>query len=266
MKTVAIYNLKGGVGKTTTTVNLGWSAARSGLRTLIWDVDPQAASTFYLRVKAKLRGGSKGLFRSKQARLEAHIKGSDFERLDLLPGDIRLRDNDLLLGQHPKAKRVMKRLLRPLQRDYELLLVDCPPSIGRSMEPFLATADVILVPVVPTTLALRMLERTEAFCEELGIDAQRLVPFLTMVDGRKSLHREIRDELRAESPRLLRSEIHNSSQVERMGVQREPVGVFAPNSPGARGYAELWNELSAILRGRPMGQPNGERERREAHG
>jgi chromosome partitioning protein len=118
--------------------------------------------------QAKLRGGSKGLFRSKQARLEAHIKGSDFERLDLLPGDIRLRDNDLLLGQHPKAKRVMKRLLRPLQRDYELLLVDCPPSIGRSMEPFLATADVILVPVVPTTLALRMLERTEAFCEELA--------------------------------------------------------------------------------------------------
>lgn len=247
MKLVAIYNLKGGVGKTTTAVNLGWSAARAGLRTLLWDVDPQAASTFYLRVRPKLRGGSKRLFRFRSGGLVPHIKASDFENLDVLPGDHRHRDNDLLLTKKAQPIRRMRRLLEPLRDEYDLVLVDCPPSIGRSMEAFLAVADLILVPVVPTTLAVRTLERTVDFAADLGLQQVPLRPFLTMIDARKTMHRVICSQLRERPPLPLRTEIHSASELERMGLVRQPVGVFAPNSPGARAYASLWEEVRTAL-------------------
>ena len=247
MKVVAIYNLKGGVGKTTTAVNLGYRAARSGLRTLIWDVDPQAASTFYLRIKPKIRGGAKRLFRRSEGGLAPHIKASDFENLDVLPGDYRHRDNDLLLGMESKSVRRVRRLLKELRGDYDIVLLDCPPSIGRSMEAFLATSDAVVVPVVPTTLAVRTMERTIDFCEELGLSKLRLVPMLTMVDTRKKMHREICEELRARDPKPFAAEVRSAAEIERMGIERQPIGAFAPNSPGARAYAEIWQELVQLL-------------------
>ena len=102
MRVIATYNIKGGVGKTTAAVNLAYLAARDGLRTLLWDLDPQAAATYMFRVRPRVKGGGKALIRGTRS-LDEAIKGTDFDRLDLLPGDFTYRNMDLLLdaGEEP---------------------------------------------------------------------------------------------------------------------------------------------------------------------
>ena len=99
MRTVAVYNLKGGVGKTATAVNLGFLAAQDGRRTLLWDLDPQGAASFYLRVKPKVKGGGRNLVKGRTA-VDEVIRTTAYPGLDLLPADFSYRglDLDLLVG------------------------------------------------------------------------------------------------------------------------------------------------------------------------
>ncbi|MGZ4960500.1 MAG: ParA family protein, partial [Methylomonas sp.] len=90
MNVLAVYSIKGGVGKTASAVNLAYTAARNGYRTLVWDLDPQGASSYYFRIKPKIKGGSKDLITGKRE-LEGLIKGTDFENLHLLPADFSFR-------------------------------------------------------------------------------------------------------------------------------------------------------------------------------
>lgn len=113
MRVIGVYNIKGGVGKTAAAVNLAYLSAREGYRTLIWDLDPQAAATFYLRVKSEVKGGSREMIK-RGNELDDHIKGSDFDTLDLLPADFSYRNMDLMLGEAKKPAKQLLRLLRPL--------------------------------------------------------------------------------------------------------------------------------------------------------
>ena len=125
MRIYATYNIKGGVGKTTTAVNLAFLAAESGLRTVLWDLDPQGAASFMFRVKPKVKGGGKALIKGKRP-LDDAIKGTDFDNLDLIPADFTYRNMDLLLeaasngggggGDTPGGKpaRKLAKLLAPL--------------------------------------------------------------------------------------------------------------------------------------------------------
>ena len=96
MRIYATYNIKGGVGKTTTAVNLAYLAAEAGLRTVLWDLDPQGAASFMFRVKPKVKGGGRALISGKRP-LDDAIKGTDFDNLDLIPADFTYRNMDLLL-------------------------------------------------------------------------------------------------------------------------------------------------------------------------
>ena len=104
MKVLASYNIKGGVGKTATAVNLAHLAAAEGARVLVWDLDPQGATSFYFRVKPKVKGGSRGLVRGKRA-LDDAVKGTDFDHLDLVPADFSYRNMDLELDATKKPTR-----------------------------------------------------------------------------------------------------------------------------------------------------------------
>ena len=156
MKVFALYNIKGGVGKTAGAVNLSYLCARGGARTLLWDLDPQGAATFYFRVEAHVAGGGKKLVRRKSEVAEL-IRGTDYEGLDLLPADFSYRHLDLDLEAAGKPRKRLGRVLRDLEDDYDYAFLDCAPSISLASEAIFAASDVLLVPTIPTPLSLRTL-------------------------------------------------------------------------------------------------------------
>lgn len=246
MKTVAVWTLKGGVGKTAAAVNLAHAAAASGRRTLLWDLDPQAAASFYLRIRPHLEGGVRAVLRRKDD-LAGNASPTEFDNLWLIPADFELRHLDLALDDAPKPRRRLRERLAPLEDRFDLVLLDCPPSVSLVTESVLRAADAVLVPVVPTTLSLRTLEQVRRVVGEVGGSRRPAVlPFLSMVDRRKRLHTESVAECLAD-PAFLRTPVPSASAVERMGVVRAPVAATLPSQPAARAFAELWRELAQRL-------------------
>jgi len=241
---LATYNIKGGVGKTSAAVNLATLAAHAGDSTLLWDLDPQGASTFLFRVKPKIKGGGAKLVRGKSD-VDALLKGTDTEGLDLLPADFSYRHMDLALGDAKRPERSLKRVLEPLQDEYEYTFLDCPPSISLVSESVFEAADALLVPIIPATLSSRTLAQLQSV---LAGDKHgpQVLGFFSMADRRKKLHRELMDELSTEHD-VLETVIPNSAEVERMGAQRAAIVDFAPKSRAARAYADLWEEVRGRL-------------------
>ena len=245
MKTVALYNLKGGVGKTAAAVNLAYLSAREGFRTLVWDLDPQGAASFYFRVSAYVPAGAEGLMRGSG--LRASIKGTDHENLDLLPADFSYRNLDLLLGQAIKPQRCLSALLKPLEGEYDYIFLDCPPGITLLSENVFRATDVLLVPTIPTTLSLRALDQLLKFCRREGLNDFSILPFFTMVDVRRALHRRIVEELPKQIPAMLTNFIPYAADVEQMGLRRSAVGAYAAQGRSARAYEDTWWEIKMRL-------------------
>jgi cellulose biosynthesis protein BcsQ len=242
MTIVALYSIKGGVGKTASAVNLAFIAARSGYRTLIWDLDPQGASSYYFRIKPKIKGGSKDLISGKHA-LDELIKGTDFDNLDLLPADFSFRNLDLQLDEKKKPTRQLKKLLKPLIADYDFIFLDCPPNISLLSEAVFEAADLLLSPIIPTTLSVRTLNQLQAVLLDKQLDQLTLIPFFSMVDRRKKMHLDIIAHLSESYPNTLNTAIPYASDIERMGVEQCPLGVYSPNSRSMTAYNQLWQEI-----------------------
>jgi cellulose biosynthesis protein BcsQ len=257
MRVFAAYNIKGGVGKTATAVNLAYLSAREGVRTLVWDLDPQGAATFYFRVKAKVKGGGKGLIEGRRE-LDHLIRGTDFEYLDLLPADFSYRKMDLALDQVKNPARRLARLLQPMEESYDHLFIDCPPNITLVSESVFVATDALLVPTIPTTLSLRTLERLRKHLRKHRFRHLRLMPFFCMVDRRKGLHRRTSDDPELRQQGLLETAIPYSSVVEQMGLRRRPLATFAGSSPAALAYEALWREITATLNGTEVRTPGGD--------
>jgi cellulose biosynthesis protein BcsQ len=243
VKVLATYSLKGGVGKTAAAVSLAYLAARTGAPTLVWDLDPQGAASFSFRIKPKVKGGAKALVTGKRE-LDDVIKGTDYESLDLVPADFSYRYMDLLLNGVKKPARRIRRALHELGDEYEWVILDCPPGISLVSEIIIGVSDALLVPVIPTTLSLRMLEQLGALVDNAG-GGVAVLPFFSMVDRRKKLHREVTEQLPAERPELLRAAIPSSTDVEKMSARREPVVAFAPRSVATTAFTALWGEVQS---------------------
>jgi cellulose biosynthesis protein BcsQ len=241
VKIVALYSIKGGVGKTASAVNLAFLAARGGYRTLIWDLDPQGASSYYFRIEPKIKGGSKDLIAGKRT-LDELIKSTDFDKLDLLPADFSFRNLDLVLDSKKKPTRQLKKLLEPLALEYDFIFLDCPPNISLLSEAVFAAVDVLLSPIIPTTLSVRTLEQLQQFLLEKDLKPT-VLPFFSMVDKRKKVHQDIMAHLGDTYPEILSTAIPYTSDVERMGVERNPLGVYSHKSPSVTAYNALWQEI-----------------------
>jgi chromosome partitioning protein len=246
MTVLAIYSNKGGVGKTATAVNLAYLAARGGMKTLVLDLDPQSSATFYFRIKPKLKRKARGFLRPGSP-IERSIKGTDYENLDLLPGDFTHRNLDITFFSHKRSKHRLGKILRPLENEYDLIIIDCLPTINILAENIFNAADVFLVPVIPTTLSVRTHEQLISFLQETRRDLSALRIFFSMVDRRKKLHQELQGVARQEFSGVLQTIIPYSSTIEKMGIERQPVPAFAPNSFVTVAYQGLWDEVKDIL-------------------
>ena len=245
MKVVATYNIKGGVGKTSAAVNVAALAAGDGLRTLLWDLDPQGAASYLFRVRPKVRGGGRKLVRGRSDVTEV-LRGTDVEGLDLLPADFSYRHMDLVLDESGKPTRRLRKVLAPLSDHYDIAILDCPPSISLVSESVFDAADALLVPLIPSTLTLRTFEQLGDFLDEVDRRPEVLA-FFSMVDRRKRLHRQVVESLPQGRGDIARAVVPAATEVELMGVERAPVVVRSPRSRGARAYAELWVELRERL-------------------
>ncbi len=246
MRVLAAYNIKGGVGKTSAAVNLGYLAAREGARTLVWDLDPQGAASFYFRIKPKIKGGPRRLFRGKN-HVPDLIKGTDYRNLDLLPADFSYRKLELILNDGKKRRRRLQKIVRPLRNEYDYVFIDCAPSISLVSENVFALSDALLVPTIPTTLSLRTLVRLLDFRAKHESKNLAILAFFSMVDRRKALHRLILDRPPQNARCILKTSIPYASDVEKMGIHRAPLSTYAGRGTAAVAFEDLWTEIKNIL-------------------
>lgn len=246
MKTLAIYSMKGGVGKTATSVNLAYWAAASGLKTLLIDLDPQGASSFYFRIKPAKKSWGKRFFKAYENLLD-NIRASDYEGLDVIPAHLSFRNFDVLLNNLDKRKSRLKNILKGMKSEYDLVILDCPPSIGQLSEAVFTAADQLLIPVIPTTLSERTFKQLLDFFEREDYSRKKILPFFSMVQQQKSMHKNTQDTLRQGKPAFLNTVIPFSADVENMGEYRAPLDVFARSKPANLAYKDLWQEVKAKL-------------------
>ncbi|MBC7559206.1 MAG: ParA family protein [Dermatophilaceae bacterium] len=242
MKVLATYNIKGGVGKTSTAVNLAYLSAREGRRTLLWDLDPQAAATYLFRVRPRVKGGSHALV-TRSWPLDAALKATDFDNLDLLPADFSYRNMDLDLDDTKKRTRRLGKLLSSVADDYDTVFLDCPPSVSLVSENVLHASDTLLVPLIPATLSLRTLDQLTRFVADSEGSRPEIVAFFSMADRRKRLHRDVIDTIPRDGTRIADTVIPSLAIIEQMAERRAPVSAFAPASRAALCYEQLWAEV-----------------------
>ena len=241
MKIIALYNIKGGVGKTAACVNLSYACAMSGRKTLLWDLDSQGAASYYFSIKPEVKGGTKKLFKTKA--IAGLVRETDIENLDLLPADFSYRHMDLFLDGEKKPKKRMSEFLDRFANDYDVLFLDCPPSFSLVSENVFNSSDIMLVPLIPTTLSMRTYDQIIDYVSEHKKLSLKIMPFFSMVDKRKKLHTDTMSAGPADIRGLLRTSIPYLSIIENMGVRRAPVGVFAPKSSAAEAFNDLWTEV-----------------------
>jgi cellulose biosynthesis protein BcsQ len=245
VKVLATYSIKGGVGKTTTAVNLAHEAAATGSRVLLWDLDPQAAATFFVRVKPSVKGGA-GRLVSKSGSLHANIRATDDPAVHIVPADFSLRHLDLALDDTKHPTRRLAALLEPIADRYDVAILDCAPGITLASESVFRAVDALLVPTIPTTLSERTLHRLTDFLSDHP-PAPMVLPFASMLDRRKRLQRDLFAHLLHDVPGFLPTAIPNASVIEQMGVERAPVAAYAPTSAAASAFRQLWADIAARI-------------------
>jgi cellulose biosynthesis protein BcsQ len=246
MEIIAVYNVKGGVGKTTTAINLAYRSAAEDWPTVLWDLDSQGAATYLLRREPKIAGSSKELIRGETP-LGKIVVATEYPRLDLVPADFSYRRMDAHLHRQNDAATRLLKLMRPLQERYACLILDCPPGMSLVAENVIHGADALVVPVLPSPLSARMLEQLFEFIAARNWRDMHVLPFFSMVDRRRALHRDTIAALRERFPSILATEVPYGSDFERIAARRAPIEAYAPANPAAGVYRALWTEIDGRL-------------------
>lgn len=231
-KVIAVYSLKGGVGKTTMAVNVAAELALSqGQRTLLWDLDPQSAASFVLGRDDGAKPKAQAMF-VRELSPEKLIRQTPVPGLDQLPADHSLRGLDGLLLAIGKKRRLAK-LIETLASRYDRIILDCPPGLTETSEQVVRAADAIVVPLIPSALSRRALDEVVAHLKACHKGHAPLLPVFSMEDRRRNLHKAAITD----SPDWPR--IPMASVVEQMAERRLPLALYARSSPAAQAFAAL---------------------------
>lgn len=241
MFVVSLYNLKGGVGKTASCVNLAYMAAKDGFRTLLWDLDPQGAASYYYKAHAVVKGSAKKIMEHDLPVREALMQ-TEYDLLDIIPADLSARKLDILLESQHGTKKYFKNLLKEISSSYDFVFIDCPPGFSNVADNIFTASDVVLMPVIPTTLSVRTYEQVKGYFHDKDIDLSKLMCFFTMVDIRKNMHKDTMQQLYKDM-RFFEHYIPDLSDIEKMGIRKAPIEVFAPSSYAATCYRALWGDI-----------------------
>ncbi|GAB7021491.1 ParA family protein [Salidesulfovibrio brasiliensis] len=246
MTIAAFYNLKGGVGKTTSCVNLACLAARDGYRVLVWDLDPQGGAGHALGIPdpdADFGGKVKKLLKDTE-RLDAMVTPTAWDGLDVIPAGFGFRHMDVMLGDGKKAAKRLGGALEHLGSRYDLIFLDCPPSISVLSESLFSLADYVFMPMLPTELSRRAFQQVQEHMEASKYATAEVVAFYNLVDRRKTLHRTNVLRGYAAQPELFcEASIPARTDIERMALEMKPLLEYAPDSDSAAAYGALWREI-----------------------
>lgn len=241
MKIIAVYCSKGGVGKTATAVNLAYTASRNNYATLLCDLDPQGASSYYFRIRPKNKFNTKKLL---QGKLDKYIRATDYDDLDLLPAHFSHRNIDLLLDRARESQPDLRNLLKPLAAEYDMIFLDCPPNITLLSEHIIRSADIVVTPVIPTTLSMLSLKQLLKLCKKADVEKKKIHAFFSMAEKRKTMHVSVISKYRKYKI-FMNTIVAYMAEIEKMGIHRKPVAAVSGRSKATLAYERLWKEVES---------------------
>jgi len=245
---LALVNVKGGVGKTTTAVNLAAAFARSGLKVLAVDLDPQGSATTSFGVTREEAHPSVAELLLGQAEAADAIRETRVEGLSLLPASLRLAGADLALARKQEPDKLLKRALSAVRRRYDVTVLDCPPGLSILTMNALAASDAYIVPVMPHHLDMEalagFLEALPSLKERIGKLPELLGILLTQVDHRTQVTDEVVAAIRGTwGKRVFRTEIPINVRLAEAPALGRTIFEFESWSTGALAYGKLGGEV-----------------------
>ncbi|WP_314452974.1 ParA family protein [uncultured Actinomyces sp.] len=250
-RVISMCNQKGGVGKTTTTINLGAALAELGRKVLIVDFDPQGAASAGLGINAhELDSTIYDLLVANRPDIRTVVHETTVEGLDIVPANIDLSAAEVQLVNEVAREQALKRVLRPVLDEYDLILVDCQPSLGLLTINALTASHGVIIPLETEFFALRgvalLVETVERVKDRLNGSLEIDGILATMVDSRTLHSREVLERLeQAFGEQLFDTRIRRTIKFPDATVASEPITSYAPFHPGAEAYRRLAREVIA---------------------
>ncbi len=248
-RVIAVANQKGGVGKTTTTINLGASLAELGFRTLVVDLDPQANATTGLGIDPRNLETSMYDVMLREVPLEDCVEPSDVKNLFVAPSSLDLAGAEIELVPAFSREKKLRAAIETVVEDYDYVLVDCPPSLGLLTVNALSAAGEVLVPIQCEYYALeglgQLLRNVDLVRKNLNPELELTTIVLVMYDARTKLAAQVAQEVRTHfGEKVCRQIIPRSVRLSEAPSFGQPINSFDRGSRGAIAYRELALEVS----------------------